>query len=368
MVSRLVEDSTSEAGQFAQTYFVPRHGTPVPETVHDRDALRVVRTELELLRRIGRRSATQGPPIDQTLAARYSPQDRGELIEILHDARHPIVDEMIALIDRDFGDLRKDILMSVVNEQAENIVQEAAESGALAAAGADTAPVQPGPVQRGADPPAATEVTTQSAVKSAEPPEATVPTGEDVPVADAAPPPSGDDLGAAEAELAKVVESDDTPGDGIAPAEADIPPFAEENEPAPSATEQRSVEFTPEGAVRAVSEIEKGIRQLAAILAGEVGEQWQRARETVEQVEAARIRTEEAERKAASMLERIVRLKEETQAARNDAEAARGEARMLRKDARMAKERADASAAAAEAAADQANQEAEQTRGRACGN
>ena len=128
------------------------------------------------------------------------------------------------------------------------------------------------------------------------------------------------------------------------------------------------MEFTPEGAVRAVSEIEKGIRQLAAILAGEVGEQWQRARETVEQVEAARIRTEEAERKAASMLERIVRLKEETQAARNDAEAARGEARMLRKDARMAKERADASAAAAEAAADQAGQEAEQTRRRACGN
>ena len=278
---------------------------------------------------------------------------------------------MIALIDRDFGDLRKDILMSVVNEQAENIVQEAAESGALAAAVADTAPVQPSGVPEGADPRPASKANTQST----EPTEATAPNSGGAPVADAAdvaapanaaPPPSGGDLEAAEAELAKVVESDDAPDDGTAPVEADTSPSVDEDEPASPSTEQRRVEFTPEGAVRAVSEIEKGIRQLAAILAGEVGEQWQRARETVAQVEVARVRTEEAERKAASMLEQIARLKEETQTARNDAQAARGEARMLRKDARMAKERADASAAAAEAAADQANQEVEHARRKLC--
>ncbi len=52
-------------------------------------------------------------------------------MEILIDAQNPIVDEMIAQIDRDYGDLRKEILMTVVNEQAENLAQEAAESGAI---------------------------------------------------------------------------------------------------------------------------------------------------------------------------------------------------------------------------------------------
>jgi len=53
-----------------------------------------------------------------------------ELAAILRDAFHPLVDSMIRTVDRDFGALRKEIMMSVVNEEAGNIVQEAIASGA----------------------------------------------------------------------------------------------------------------------------------------------------------------------------------------------------------------------------------------------
>lgn len=47
------------------------------------------------------------------------------------DAVKPVVEEMIAQIDREFPSVRKELMMSIVNEEADNIVQDAADAGAL---------------------------------------------------------------------------------------------------------------------------------------------------------------------------------------------------------------------------------------------
>ncbi len=191
---------------------------------------------------------------------------------------------------------------------------------------------------------------------------------------EATPPETEDALAAAEAELAAVIDSNTEAGEGGhaadpdatgAPDEAEAMPVAGQIDAVRSAGGELEEAFSPNRAEHAVSEIEKGIRRLAAILSTEVAEQWRQARETFERIEAARARTLEAERKAAGMLEQIARLKEETRIARDDVDVARREARLLRQDARTAKERAEASANAAEAAADQANREANHARRRA---
>lgn len=114
-----------------ETYFTPREGSLVRVTAFNPRQLRALRTELELLHRINRRveSCDARPAAD--LSNRYSDADRMELSRILDDASHPVVVEMIDLFDSEFPETRKDIMMSVVNDESDNIVQEAAEAGVI---------------------------------------------------------------------------------------------------------------------------------------------------------------------------------------------------------------------------------------------
>ena len=56
-----------------------------------------------------------------------------------HDDKHdfPPIETMIVRVDRNFTDLKKDIVMSVVNEEAKRIVAEATEAGVNAAGAPD---------------------------------------------------------------------------------------------------------------------------------------------------------------------------------------------------------------------------------------
>ncbi len=114
-----------------ETYFVPRDGAFLRVTAFDPNQLRRLRTELELLRRIRRRVRTCDTRPAADLVNRYTDADRAELSRIVRDASHPAVQEMIDLFDREFPEIRKDIMMSVVNDESENIVQEAAEAGVI---------------------------------------------------------------------------------------------------------------------------------------------------------------------------------------------------------------------------------------------
>ena len=127
-------DCKGDAGSLPQSFTVPRDTRLVEVTACDWDQLRWVRTELELLRRIRRcvlRGFAASVRVDRAASKRYSPAAREELAAILCDACHPVVDETLTSIDRQFGRLRREIMMSAVNEEAENIVQEGVESGAI---------------------------------------------------------------------------------------------------------------------------------------------------------------------------------------------------------------------------------------------
>lgn len=110
--------------QEPQVYLVPRNGTIESVTVTDHDDLRRLRTELEILRRVARniRSLRLIPPRENADLHR-------ELFNALQDALHPVVEEAVSLIDSHNPELRKELFMSVVNEEAENIVQEAVDNG-----------------------------------------------------------------------------------------------------------------------------------------------------------------------------------------------------------------------------------------------
>ena len=123
-----------DAGSLPRSFTVPRDTRLVEVVACDWDQLRRVRTELELLRRIRRcvlRGFAASVRVDRGASDRYSPAAREELASILCDACHPVVDETLASIDRQFGRLRREIVMSAVNEEAQNIVQEGVESGAI---------------------------------------------------------------------------------------------------------------------------------------------------------------------------------------------------------------------------------------------
>lgn len=99
--------------------------------VRNREALRALRAELELLYRIQRNLELPRVAPVTLEYAKYADKDRQELAGIITDARNPSVKETIAEIDAVFGDLRKEIAMSSVRDEAENIVQEALASGAV---------------------------------------------------------------------------------------------------------------------------------------------------------------------------------------------------------------------------------------------
>lgn len=97
-----------------------------------RSQLRKLRTELALLECIGRKLKER--PIRHRSAmsanhqAMFSPGDRWELERIVWDANHPAVPGMVAIIDEEFSAIRKEIMMSVVNEEAEKIAQDVVDS------------------------------------------------------------------------------------------------------------------------------------------------------------------------------------------------------------------------------------------------
>ncbi len=116
---------------FPRHYSIPRDGQVTSIVVNNVHDLRRLRTELEILRRARRQVVFRCTPIGQAPDGMYSDDDQKELINILHDAEHPLVEEMIDHIDRAFPNTRKEIMMSVVNDEAQNIVQEAVEVGAI---------------------------------------------------------------------------------------------------------------------------------------------------------------------------------------------------------------------------------------------
>jgi hypothetical protein len=135
-------DDTRLPEALPRAYLVPRGGTIVRESVRNADDLRRIRTELELLRRIRRRAATwcargQPWPAQDARTGRFSVEERDDLRQILRDAMHPIVEDVAGLIDRASGDIRKELMMSAINEEAENIVQDAVDAGLLESAAPD---------------------------------------------------------------------------------------------------------------------------------------------------------------------------------------------------------------------------------------
>ncbi len=116
---------------FPRHYSIPRDGQVLSIVVNNPHDLRRLRTELEILRRARRQVVFRCTPFGQAPRGMFSDADHEELETILHDAEHPLVEEMIDHIDRAFPNTRKEIMMSVVNDEAQNIVQEAVEIGAF---------------------------------------------------------------------------------------------------------------------------------------------------------------------------------------------------------------------------------------------
>ena len=118
-----------------QSYFAIRSGCVTRVDCYHRDEIRRLRTELSLLFKIDRRAEQRqlgiGDLPSASAAGRYCDDDRRELAAILRDAAHPIIKEMIEVIDREFRGIREEIFMSAVNEEADRIVQEAAEAGVI---------------------------------------------------------------------------------------------------------------------------------------------------------------------------------------------------------------------------------------------
>lgn len=306
---------------FPRTYSVSRGGRVVEVTVVDRDGLRVFRTELELLRRVDRMTQP-GRLSDVALSEeKYTSEDRRELAEILGDARSVRVQACVAIVDQEFDDLRKELLMSVVNEQAEKLAHEMVESGVAFDAVGEAPPT----VEQALD------------VAEAELAKIAALTGTG-PTTDAEVPESA-------TVVTPVVEPKPTPVEA-AIEEVAVPLVIRVPATVPQEAQSVGEAFSPERAEQVVAEIETGIRKLASILSSEVNEQWKKAEVAFHEVVGLRGRTEQAFQSTSSMLAQIAHLKEEMEIARDDAEVARREAKLLRDDARRAKERAEAAAAA----------------------
>lgn len=365
----------------------------------NRDELRLIRTELALLEAIcagvtGRpRGALKSPTA-------FDDDDRQELTQILRDAVSPIIVQMVELIDREYCDVRKDIVMSVVHDEADKLILEAVEAGvidpadasevedaaaalpagmdeALAVAEAELAKVSdPGGV--------AAEAVSDAGVDAAD----TTPTTDAVvapdtaapaDTADAPPEPSmveGDKVDPQSAVSDEAVSPGAAvpPGDGAPASDADeslgdertsdvqgpTNPSAESTTP-PVSQGASSAELA-ERAATAVTDIEAGIRKLATILNTEVSEKWQQADSALQEIIQARVETETALSDTKRMLDDLQRIKSETELACAEADVARKEAMLMRDDAKRAKQRAEQRADAAEAAANQAVNDAQTVR------
>lgn len=346
-----------------ETYFVPRDGTFSRVTAFDPHQLRNIRTELELLRRIRRRLETYRARPAADLVNRFTQADRDELSRILHDAGHQSVPEMIELFDREFPEIKKDIVMSVVNDESENIVQEAAEAGlinhrpgvdpgaGIAKSSASTttpdaltatAPLTPRSVRTGLtkaldEVEAAIDETMQLCHEGATAP---LPCADSVDAAPGSVPSSESDAVSTSTPASPVVPSTATPPPTVTPARP-----VELGEPSDRKTE-------------AVRTIERGIRSMADALHDEVAAQWSGAQSLLAEVAASGERASASQTEIESLLVEVRKLRDDARLVADELDQTRRQARVSREDARRAKERAEAGAAAAELAADQASRDA----------
>lgn len=117
--------------ELPQTYFLHRDGALTRVVADNPDELRYLRAELEILKRIGRKSKSWQGVVELFASNKYSETDHTEIDRIMLDAGHPLIEEMIALFDQEYGEIKDEILLSIVDEEAANIVQQAAECGVL---------------------------------------------------------------------------------------------------------------------------------------------------------------------------------------------------------------------------------------------
>lgn len=281
---------------------------------------------------------------------------------------------MIAHLDTEFGEIRKEIVMSVVHEEAEKIVTQAAQSGAmpaanrgetkqtpgtlppaideaLAAAEADLAKAVGAPAKRANAP--VVEPENAQNVKSADDPDAghrPVPN----------PPAQAAEATSEIVDAAPAVErTEEATSEAVETATPDQAAVLDETTESESNTPTSDSMYSPDRAEQVVLEIEKGIRKLAEILRTEVSQQWQQAKSAFSETIGAQEKTDEAYGKARGLLDEIRTLKEEAVEARDEINQARDEAKLLRYDVRKAKQCAETSVDAAELAADQAQREVE---------
>jgi len=129
-----------------------------------------------------------------------------------------------------------------------------------------------------------------------------------------------------------------------------------------ASTDAFDADHAPERVERTVAEIEQGIRKLAALLSGEVSDQWRRAQQAFAEVADSRETIAQAGAEVAPIVGEVKRMAEEAKQVQQTLDAARQEAQAFREETRRAKERAETSAAAAELAANQAAREVENAR------
>ncbi len=115
---------------FPVTYAFPRDGITLRVTAGNEDELRLIRTELELLRQVRRRVRQGGDPAMRP--RRVTAEQRVELMRILADAEDPSVEQAIRQIDRDFPGVRGEIVLSIVEDEAARIAQDAASMEPIA--------------------------------------------------------------------------------------------------------------------------------------------------------------------------------------------------------------------------------------------
>jgi len=305
-----------------QVYFVPREGRFTRVTTYDRDHLRQLRTELELLKRVCRRAAVRHVPDLCSTAAHYTQADREELARIIRDARHPAVEETAALLDEEFSTVRKDIVMSAVNDEAENIVQEAIEAGVLETVLPADGPAteqdafgEPTCEVQSPAPEADTDVTATAGMLAQ----------------------SKTDLSAALKQAEQALdEATQLCREGLGENVLDQP-FEEPSGHGPEAgTQPEQVAADQSDAAQADD-----------------------AKQVLEPVTESGATVSEAKGQVETLLDEIRRLRDGARAVVEELGKTRDEARLLREDARRARERADAAAVAAEQAAREARHAAQ---------
>jgi len=110
---------------FPVTYAFPRDGIALRVTIGNEDELRLVRTELELLRRVRRQVRQIQRRPGSKPSRRVTSEQRRELMRIIADAEDPAVDRALRRIDWDFPAVRHEIVMAAVDDEAARIVQDA---------------------------------------------------------------------------------------------------------------------------------------------------------------------------------------------------------------------------------------------------